>query len=473
MIKSSIKILVTLILISAIKLLSQTDVSSASTSEYKFIKGVDVSTLLEIEENGGVYRENGIVNDPIQMFKAHDINFIRLKIWHTSANGYNNLEKVLFAAQRIKNAGLKFLLDIHYSDTWADPANQIKPVAWSGLSFQSLNDSVYTYTKNIITTLKNHNVLPDIVQIGNEIICGMLWDDGRICESYNTPQQWANFAKLVNEGIRGVKESLQSNDSVKIMIHIDRGGDNNGSRWFFDGLLAQAVDFDIIGLSYYPWWHGPISDLQSNLSDLVQRYNKEIIIVETAYPWTLDWYDNTNNIVGNANQLLPGYPATVQGQKEYLSDLMNLVNNLPNNKGLGFFYWEPEWISTQTFGSPWENLTLFDFTGNLLSSISAFDSTVTDILIHTTTAYSFQLYQNYPNPFNPSTTINYDLPEAANVKLIIYNILGQEVKTLLNAFKEAGVHTVNFNASELNSGLYIYKIEAGSFTQTRKMTLIK
>jgi len=439
----------------------------------EFIKGIDVSTLLQIEDNGGVFKENGVSKDPLQIFNEHGINYVRLKLWHTPISNYDNLQKVIIAAQRIKNNGLKFLLDFHYSDWWADPGNQTKPAAWNGLSFQSLKDSVYEYTKTVITTLKNHNVLPDMVQIGNEIICGMLWDDGRICEQYNIPQQWSNFTSLVKEGIRGVSESIDLNDTVKIMIHVDRGGDNTGARWFYDGMIAQNVEFDIIGLSYYPWWHGTFSALQNNLNDLATRYGKEIIVVETAYPWTLSWNDNTNNIVGNASQLLPGYPATEQGQKNFLIDLINVINNTTAGKGIGVFYWEPDWISTQTFGSPWENLALFDFSGELLLSISAFDSILTGIAKPETFVNEFQLFQNYPNPFNPTTTIKFSLAEAGNVKLTLFNILGQEIKTIVNEFKEAGVHTINFDASNFNSGMYIYKIERGSFTRTRKMTLIK
>ncbi len=397
--------------LSAAQFFPQSQTNNSSLVETEFIKGVDVSSLLQLEDNGGVFKENGIVKDPIQIFKDHGLNYIRLKIWHTSATGYDDLSKVLLAAQRIKNAGLKFLLDFHYSDTWADPGNQSKPAAWNGISVQALKDSVYNYTKNVITTLKNHNLLPDMVQIGNEIICGMLWNEGRICEQYNTTQHWNDFGDLVKEGILGVNESLDLNDSIKIMIHIDRGGDNAGARWFFDGLLAEGVQFDIIGLSYYPWWQGTFSNLQFNLTDLAQRYGKDIVVVETAYPWTLAWNDNTNNVVGNSNQLLAGYPASVDGQKKFLVDLMNIVNGVPNNKGVGVFYWEPDWITTPTFGSSWENLAMFDFSGEMLSSIYAFDSTLTDVETSEIIVDKFILYQNYPNPFNPSTKISYTIPE--------------------------------------------------------------
>lgn len=467
-----------LILFIAISLFPKTGIFSQSTrnstvTNQSFIKGVDVSTLIQIEDNGGVFKENGIIKDPLEIFKSHGLNYVRLKLWHTPNGGYNNLQRVLSAAQRIKNNGLDFLLDIHFSDTWADPANQTKPAAWNGLSFQTLKDSVYNYTKDVITTLKIHNVLPDIVQIGNEIICGMLWDDGRICDQYNTPQQWSNFAELLKEGIRGIEENIDTNDTVKILIHIDRGGDNAVARWFYDGLLGQGVVFDLIGLSYYPWWHGTFTDLQNNLNDLAQHYDKEIVIVETAYPWTLDWFDNTNNIVGNLSQLLAGYPATVDGQKHYLSDLITLANNTINNKCIGVFYWEPEWVSTPTFGSPWENLALFDFTGNLLNSISAFDSTLTEVPVKNITANTFELLQNYPNPFNPSTKISWQSPVGSWQTLKVYNILGKEITTLVDAYREAGKYEITFNATDLTSGIYFYKLNIGAFYQLRKMTLIK
>ena len=439
----------------------------------EFIKGVDVSTLLQIEDNGGIFKENGIAKDPILIFKDNGIEYIRLKLWHTPTADYDNLQKVLIAAQRIKSNGLKFLLNIHYSDWWADPANQTKPVAWNGLTIQQLKDSVYQYTKNIITTLKNNNVLPDMVQIGNEIICGMLWNDGRICDPYNTPQQWQNFTDLVKAGINGVKDAVDVSDSVRIMIHTDRGGDNGGARWFYDGLQSYNVEYDIIGLSYYSWWHGTLNNLQNNLNDLAVRYGKEIIVVETAYPFTLNWNDNTNNIVGNSNQLLAGYPATVQGQKNFLIDLINIVKSTTCNKGVGVFYWEPDWISTQTFGSPWENLALFDFTGELLSSISAFDSTATSIDEDISQINEFKLDQNYPNPFNPKTSIQYSISNKQFVTLKVYNLLGREVATLVNENKEAGNYMINFDASILPSGVYIYKLQAGDYVQTRKMTLVK
>ena len=157
------------------------------------------------------------------------------------------------------------------------------------------------------------------------------------------------------------------------MIHIDRGGDVGGATWFFDRLAAQGVDFDVIGLSYYPWWHGTLDDVDATVDSLARRYGKDIIIVETAYPWTLDWHDDTHNLVGLPEQLLPGYPATVDGQRAFLADLIDIVAAAPGGRGRGLFYWAPECISVQGMGSPWENLALFDFNGDLLPSVSAFE----------------------------------------------------------------------------------------------------
>lgn len=442
-------------------------------TESELIKGVDISTLLEIEDYGGIFKENGNPKDALEIFKDHGINYIRLRIWHTPNSGYCNLSKTLLMASRIKNLGLKLLLDIHYSDTWADPGHQAKPVAWENLSFQSLKDSVYQYTKNVITAFKNQNTLPDIVQIGNEIICGMLWNDGRVCDQFNTAQQWEQLGDLINEGIRGVNESIDPSDTVKIMIHIDRGGDNNGSQWFFDHLLAQNVDFDIIGLSYYPWWQGTLNDLELNVNDLAQRYDKEIIIVETAYPWTLDWYDNTNNIVGEPGQLHQGYPATVEGQTNFLNDLFNLVMDIPDKKGIGLFYWAPEWISVPALGSPWENVTLFNFTGDLLSSISVFDSTTTSIQIQNGQSYSFRLYQNYPNPFNSNTIIGFEIADESFITLKIHDILGNEVATLVNEVRTAGSYEHEFDADFLPSGIYFYVLRTNNFTNAKKMVLLR
>jgi arabinogalactan endo-1,4-beta-galactosidase len=202
----------------------------------------------------------------------------------------------------------------------------------------------------------------------------MLWDGGRVCGAYDTPGQWQRLGELITAAVRGVDVAPDPGACTRIMIHVDRGGDVGGATRFFDNLLARGIEFDIIGLSYYPWWHGTLQDLEATLDSLARRFDRDIILVETAYPWTLDWHDDVHNIVGLPGQLHPGYPATVSGQEEYLSDLMNIVAETAASRGRGIFYWAPDYISVSGLGSAWENVTLFDFNGEILPSVAAFDS---------------------------------------------------------------------------------------------------
>ncbi|NWF88897.1 MAG: glycosyl hydrolase 53 family protein [Ignavibacteriaceae bacterium] len=350
-------------------LLSINFYAAAQTND--FIKGVDVSFIPQIEDLGGKFYWKGNQTDPLDIFKQNEIGYIRLRLWHTPANGYCGLASTLDMASRLKQKGFKFLLNFHYSDSWADPGQQTKPAAWQGLTYSQLVDSIYSYTFSVIRAFDSVNALPDMIQIGNEIISGMLWPEGRVGGSYNTTQQWTQFTTLLKTARTAIINAVPNNN-IPIMIHIDRGGDNSGSRWFYDNLNLYQVPFDIIGLSFYPWWHGTLTKLSQNLNDLAGRYGKDVIVAEVAYPWTLQPFDNNGNIVGSSSQLHTGYPSTVQGQFNYLYDLINIVKQVPNNRGRGVFYWAPEYISVQPIGSPWENLTLFNFQGETLSSISAF-----------------------------------------------------------------------------------------------------
>lgn len=436
------------------------------------IRGADVSFLKQIEDNNGVFKESGTPKDALHIFNDHNVNLIRLRLWHSPADGYSGLEKTIALAQRAKNLGIDWLLDFHYSDTWADPGQQTKPAAWAGLSTAALGDTLYAYTKSTLLTLKSLNLLPSMVQIGNEISGGMLWNTGRVGGSYDTPTQWTQFTDLLKKGLQAVAEVNSLGHNIKTIIHTDAGGDSSGCKWFFDNIISRNVPFDIIGLSYYPWWHGDFSKLNGNLSMLATRYQKEIIIVETAYPWTLAWNDTTHNMVGMQSQLLPGYPATVTGQHNFLNSLKQSILNTPNSMGLGFIYWEPDHISTATFGSPWENLALFDFSGEVLTSIMAFEIAL-DIKDDSPVPQSFRLYQNHPNPFNPSTKISFTLPATGYLTLKVFDILGNHIQTLYDGIKESGTHTVDFHATTLAGGVYFCRMEAAGFSHTIKISLVK
>jgi arabinogalactan endo-1,4-beta-galactosidase len=340
------------------------------------IRGVDVSSLPQVEDKGGVfYNTDGQAQDIFQILADHGVNYVRLKLWHTPANGYNNLDKVKGMATRIEQAGMGFLLDFHYSDTWADPGKQYKPLAWWEFDYEQLEDAVYNYTKDAITALREQGTEPDIVQIGNEITNGMLWDQGKLDDSAD---QFVRLAGLLKAGIAGVKDA---GCDAKIMLHLDKGGDNDLYRWWFDSIIAEGVEFDVIGLSFYGYWHGDLSDLSANLADLAQRYGKELIVAETAYAYTLDNQDGYGNIISSADQLIDGYPATVEGQSAWLRDLMQVVKDVPGDLAKGVFYWEPAWLGLKgcgwnpadpQSGNAWENQALFDFDGHVLPSLAVF-----------------------------------------------------------------------------------------------------
>ncbi|HSR17295.1 MAG TPA: glycosyl hydrolase 53 family protein, partial [Ignavibacteriaceae bacterium] len=343
-----------------------------------FFKGADVSFIPQIEDLGGAYFLDSVQTDPLEIFKQNDFNYIRLRLWHLPDDGYCGLSKTIEMAERIKNKGLKILLDFHYSDTWADPTTQNKPAAWDSILFQELVDSVYSYTYNVIRKFDSMNVLPDMIQIGNEISHGFLWPDGKVEDSFDN-QQWLQFTALLKSGINAVKDASLDSD-IPVMIHTDRGANNNVCSAFFSNLILFQVPFDFIGLSYYPWWQGTIAELEQNVNDLAVRFNKDIIVAETAYPWTLDKSDSIKNFVDSTSELDAGYPPTVDGQNSFLTSMIEIIKNIPGGKGRGIFYWGSEYISVAPLNSSWENLTLFNFQGEVLNSIKAFNNPEIDSL---------------------------------------------------------------------------------------------
>ena len=336
-----------------------------------FLIGGDISFLPEIEDHGGTYSDSGGAGDPVLLMREHGFNSIRLKLWHTPDGSYNTLDQVRKMAARIDAAGMHFLLDIHYSDWWADPQKQIKPAAWNGLSFETLVDSVYQYSHDVIASLRSQGTVPSMVQIGNEIRPGMLWPEGRVDGDYDTPEQWDRLVALLEAGRRGILDAAAA-ERPQIMIHFDNGAKNEICRYFFDQLVERGLDFDVIGLSFYPKWHGTLDELRYNLADLTSRYDKDVYVVETAYPWTFDWRDEQGNILGSEADLHEGYPPTVEGQSAFLSAVHDIVRNVPGGRGRGLYYWSPEWIAVEGVPSAWENATLFDFEGKMLPSMEAF-----------------------------------------------------------------------------------------------------
>jgi len=312
------------------------------------IRGADLSFLPEIEAAGTLFFDkNNMQKEVLAIFQESGCNMVRLRLWHTPANQHSGSAEVAAMAQRVREKGMKVWLDIHYSDTWADPGQQAKPAAWQSLDYAALQTAVYDYTKQVLVLVK-----PDMVQIGNEIGNGFLWPTGKL------DQQPAQFAGLLKQGIRAAREH---DPKMKIMVH---HAGLNGSEWYYNFMKTNAVDYDLIGLSYYPKWHGKnLDSLRAVTARLAEAHGKEIVLAEISYPFTSGWNDNTNNIFGDADLILPAYPATPEGQKAFLLRLREIVEK--NKTGIGFCYWAPDWVAFKgknAFdGSAWENQAQFNF----------------------------------------------------------------------------------------------------------------
>ncbi|AFH61535.1 glycosyl hydrolase 53 family protein [Paenibacillus caseinilyticus] len=353
-----------------------------------FIKGSDVSMLSQIKESGGRYHDGGVEKDALQILKDHGTNWVRLRIWNNPVDpdgnplggGNNDLARTVETAVYAKELGLKVLLDFHYSDFWADPGKQFKPAAWEGLSGAELEQAVYDYTDSVIRELKAQDAMPDMVQIGNETNGGMIWPDGKTWQQSAGEEigGYDGFANLLKAGIRAVEDN-DPEDQTRIMLHLADGGDNDLYRRVFDALTLRGVNFDIIGLSFYPYWHGTLEELKHNMNDISTRYDKDVIVVETAYAHTLENGDGFTNIFGPAEESAGGYKATVQGQAQAVRDIMNAVHEVPGGRGLGVFYWEQDWIPVEGAGwktgegNGWDNQAMFDFEGNALPSLDVYN----------------------------------------------------------------------------------------------------
>jgi beta-galactosidase len=290
--------------------------------------GADISFLPELENRGMKFSDNGVGKDAIQIMKDHGFNYVRLRIFNDPARdsgyspgqGFCDLKNTLQMARRVKVAGMKFLLDFHYSDYWADPGKQYKPAAWKGLRFDQLKQALYDYTFQVMTALKQQGTLPDMVQVGNEINHGIVWPEGSV-------SHLDSLAQLLHAGTAAVKAV---DPTIVMMLHVALGGQNEETVFFADEMRKRQVPFDVIGLSYYPKWHGTLDDLRDNMLDLIRRYDKDIIVVEYS------------------------------AKKE---EVNKLVFELPGGRGKGSCIWEP--LST------WERI--FDRDGKSNELIKLYD----------------------------------------------------------------------------------------------------
>lgn len=358
-----------------------------------FIKGADLSSLKEMLDSGFIYRGfDGKAANPMELLQAQGINYIRLRLWNDPysvdgrpyGGGTNDLETDLYLAKMAKSFGLKVLLDFHYSDFWADPGKQFKPKAWQNLSFEELNQAVYDYTREVISRFISEGAAPDMVQVGNEINSGMLWPDGKSWGGDG--HEFDRLAALLKSAISGVRDGGCAD--APIMLHLAEATKKDTFQWWFDEITARGVPFDIIGMSMYPWFHGTIAQMEENLKFCAERYHKDLIIVETAYAYTLENYDAVDNVFTAKEEEQCGYPATPEGQAAYLRDLMETVSS--TDGGRGVFYWEAAWKTGPGIswasqagmdyiddhwneGNSYENQALFDADGRLLPSVQVFN----------------------------------------------------------------------------------------------------
>jgi arabinogalactan endo-1,4-beta-galactosidase len=360
-----------------------------SPDSIEFYFGADLSYVNQILDYGGVYKDGGEVKSAYKIFKDRGASLVRLRLWHNPAwtktvytpvgdQMYNDILDVAKAIQLSKEQGLVVLLDFHYSDTWADPGRQEIPAAWQNIkTMEVLKDSVYNYTLKTLQYLEDRNLMPEFVQIGNETNCGMLstsvpagFPACGVCSGGN----WVNAGALINRAIDAVNEVAASSViKTKIILHV---ADPKNVEWWFDNMTniskGNVSDFDIIGFSYYPLWHTTVS--LDQLSDKVllfkTKYSKEVMILETAYPWTTAADDGYGNLFTDETAVA-GYPKTKLGQADIMK---KITQEMIDGGGVGVIYWEPAWISSSMkdlwgTGSSWENNTFFDFDGNTIEGI--------------------------------------------------------------------------------------------------------
>ena len=295
-----------------IMLLSLTSLSAQIAIEKPYAVGADISWLQWQEDMGIRFSDGGVEGDALAILRDNGFNYIRLRLFvnpkselgYSQRDGYCDLEHTVAMAKRIKEAGMYFLLDFHYSDNWADPQKQIMPQAWQTFSYEEVCNALYEHTKETLLALKREGIVPDMVQVGNEVSNGMLWPYGSVRHSFE------GLCGLLREGVRAVREYAPE---AEVMLHVALGGQSEESQRFFDAMNEYDVEYDIIGQSYYPEWHGTLEELEANTVDLVQRYNKPLIVVE---------------------------------YRDHYLDIERIVRSLPNGLGRGTFIWEatsPQW----------------------------------------------------------------------------------------------------------------------------------
>jgi arabinogalactan endo-1,4-beta-galactosidase len=337
-------------------------VSAWSAGASRYAVGADVSFLAQAEANGTVFKDGGVAKPGLQILKDHGYNWVRLRLFHTPANSQyplpNDLPYTIALAQQARALGFKVLLNFHYSDTWADPAKQFLPAAWENHTPEQLVEAVFTYTRDTIAAFREAGVMPDMIQNGNEITNGMLWPHGKL------PENWDTFAELIRAGINGVDAGRGNLPRPKIMVQVESSGNVAKTKAFFDALFSRGVDCDVLGQSFYPWWHGSVLDLRETLNFMARTYRKEVMVVEAAYCWRPTEY----------REHPAPFPETPEGQRQFLATVHEILLQVPDGLGTGLFWWEPMVAQRPGRAGGLRSRGMFDDEGNALPVIQVFDS---------------------------------------------------------------------------------------------------
>jgi arabinogalactan endo-1,4-beta-galactosidase len=410
------------------------------SAKAQFVKGADIGWLSQMEATGyKFYNSAGVQTECMLILKDKEINTIRLRVWvnpsNHKTNGHCSKKETVVMAIRAKAMGMRVMIDFHYSDSWADPGKQTKPAAWSTHTFSQLLDDVYNHTFEVLDTLKQCGVTPDWAQIGNEIRGGMLWPDGKT-------SNWPNLGKLLNKGYDAAKAV---DSSIQVVIHLEGGNENSKCRSFFDNAKIQGVRYDVIGLSYYPYWISPtgfkdynlsINDLGNNMNDMASRYGKEVMIVEVGGP------DNQ-----------------VQNTYDMLVAVIKKTMAVPGNKGMGVIYWEPQGERNWSGGYP---LSCWGSNGRPTAALDAFLTNTTGLNpIHMPAGFTI-----YPNPCDGGI-LNFEFRTVTGSRhLRVYDIYGK----LMQELKINGTmkYSVQMN---LLPGVYFVNVDSGNYSDAVKLVV--
>lgn len=362
------------------------------------ILGIDASTYLEELEHGAKYYDNGREIDPLDAFINNGVNYMRIRLWNDpkSPNGEPylagncDIENYVKLGRLCKSKGYKLLLDFHYSDFWADPGKQMIPKAWSDYGIDEMCEAVYSFTKECLETTVREGVAPDMIQVGNEITNGILWPVGKL-EIDGKRGNYENFCRLIKAGCSACREVIPE---AKLVLHLERSNDKTVYQEFYTEMKRAEVDYDIIGASYYPYWHGTPDEMLDNLN-ACRHFGKEIMIMELGFGFTDKGYmldgEEKRLVIDAERAVVPGvtdkFPLTPDGQAEYIR---HIIAKAKENCIDGVFYWEPLWLPGEgicwaseagqayiheegkSTSNEWANQCLFDYEGNKLPAFDEF-----------------------------------------------------------------------------------------------------